>query len=91
VWPRIPRRGPRWSASNPALDRPEGAGRFLQSGATTTAYVYAGRGLALTVAESYDQPPSFAPRLAAIQLFATTDLRTFVLELGGNDTTGPAR
>jgi len=43
------------------------------------------------VAESYDQPPSFAPRLAAIQLFATTDLRTFVLELGGNDTTGPAR
>jgi len=69
----------------------EGPGRFLQSGATTTEYVYAGRGLAFTVAESYDQPPSFAPRLAAIQLFAATDLRTFVLELGGNDTTGPAR
>ena len=69
----------------------EGAGRFLQSGATTTEYVYAGRGLALTVAESYDQPPSFTPRLAAIQLFAATDLRTFVLDLGGNDRTGPSR
>jgi hypothetical protein len=45
----------------------------------------------LTIAESYDQPPSFAPRLAAVQLFAATDLRTFVIELGGNDTTGPSR
>jgi hypothetical protein len=70
-----------------AADR-EGAGRFLQSGATTTEYVYARRGLALTVAESYDQPPSFAPRLAAIQLFAATDLRTFALDLGGNDRDG---
>jgi hypothetical protein len=75
------------------LGRPdrEGAGRFLQSGATTTEYVYAARGLALTVAESYDHPPSFSPRLAAIQLFASTDLRTFDLELGGNDRTGPSR
>jgi hypothetical protein len=72
-----------------AADR-EGAGRFLQSGATTTEYVYARRGLALTVAESYDQPPSFAPRLAAIQLFAATDLRTFALDLGGNDRGGPS-
>lgn len=69
----------------------EGPGRFLQAGATTTEYVYAGRGLALTVAESYDQPPSFAPRLAAVQLFAVGDLRTFVLELGGNARAGPSR
>lgn len=69
----------------------EGAGRFLQSGATTTEYVYAGRGLALTVAESYDHPPSFPPRLAAIQLFVATDLRTFDLELGGKGRAGPSR
>lgn len=69
----------------------EAAGRFLQSGATTTEYVYAGRGLALTVAESYDQPPRFAPRLAAVQLFAATDLRTFALDLGGSDRGGPSR
>jgi hypothetical protein len=69
----------------------EAAGRFLQSGATTTEYVYAGRGLAITVAESYDQPPKFSPRLAAVQLFAPTDLRTFDLELGGHDRGGPSR
>ena len=72
-----------------AADR-EAAGRFLQSGATTTEYVYAGRGLAITVAESYDQPPKFPPRLAAVQLFAPTDLRTFDLELGGHDRAGPS-
>jgi hypothetical protein len=66
-----------------------GAGRFLQSGATTTELVYPDRGLAITVAASYDTPPSFAPRVAAVQLFAITDLRTFVLELGGNDRGGP--
>jgi len=69
----------------------EGAGRFLQAGATTTEYVYAGRGIALTVAESYDHPPTFAPRLAAVQLFAPGDLRTFDLELGGRDRAGPSR
>ena len=42
------------------------------------------------MAESYDKPPSFAPRLAAVQLFARTDLRTFALELGGNDRSGPS-
>jgi hypothetical protein len=73
-----------------AADR-EGAGRFLQSGATTTEYVYAARGLALTVAASYDNPPKFAPRLAAVQLFAPCDLRTFDLELGGKDRAGPSR
>lgn len=73
-----------------AADR-EGAGRFLQSGATTTEHVFAGRGLAVTVAASYDTPPAFASRLAAVQLFAVTDLRTFVLELGGNDRGGPVR
>jgi hypothetical protein len=66
-----------------------GAGRFLQSGATTTEHVFAGRGLAITVAASYDTPPRFLPRLAAIQLFTPTDLRTFVLDLGGNDRAGP--
>ncbi len=50
----------------------------------------AGRALALTVGASYDTPPSFPDRLAAVQLFAATDLRTFVLELGGNDRGGPA-
>jgi hypothetical protein len=73
-----------------APDR-EGAGRFLQSGATTTEYVYASRGIALTVAESYDNPPKFAPRLAAVRLFAPGDLRAFDLELGGKDRAGPSR
>lgn len=67
----------------------EGAGRHLRSGATTTEHVHAARGLAVTVAASYEQPPSFAPRLATVQLFAATDLRSFVLELGGNDQPGP--
>ncbi|HMG21685.1 MAG TPA: hypothetical protein VK607_10225, partial [Kofleriaceae bacterium] len=39
----------------------DAAGRHLRAGATTTEYVYPDRGLALTVAASYDQPPSFAP------------------------------
>lgn len=67
----------------------EAAGRYLRAGTTTTEYVYAGRGLALTVAASYDQPPSFAPYLATVQLFAPASLRDFVLELGGNDRGGP--
>ena len=67
----------------------EGAGRHRRFGATTTEHVYAGRGLALTVAESYDEPPAFEPFVAAVQLFAAADLRTFVLELGGNDRGGP--
>ncbi|MBE7451182.1 MAG: hypothetical protein HS111_20500 [Kofleriaceae bacterium] len=68
----------------------EGPGRYLEDGASTTELVFPGRGIAVTVAESYDTPPAFAPRLAAVQLFARTDLRTFVLELGGNDRGGPA-
>ncbi len=71
-----------------APDR-EGAGRHLRSGATTTERVYAARGLALTVAESYDQPPGFAPFAATVQLFAPGTLRDFVLELGGDDQPGP--
>jgi hypothetical protein len=74
----------------PAPDR-EGAGRHRVAGATTTEHVFAGRGIAITVAASYDQPPSFAPRLAAVQLFAASDLRTFDLELGGRDRGGPQR
>ncbi len=67
----------------------EAAGRHLRSGATTTERVYAARGLAVTVAESYDRPPSFAPVVATVQLFAPGTLRDFVLELGGNDTLRP--
>jgi hypothetical protein len=74
----------------PAPDR-EGAGRYRLAGATTTEHVFAGRGIAITVAASYDQPPSFAPRVAAVQLFAASDLRTFDLELGGRDRGGPQR
>jgi hypothetical protein len=71
-----------------APDR-EAGGRHLRAGATTTEYVYAGRGLALTVAASYDQPPGFAPYLATVQLFTPATLRDFVLELGGGDRPGP--
>jgi hypothetical protein len=67
----------------------EAAGRHLRGGATTTEYVYAGRGLALTVAASYDAPPSFVPYLATVQLFTPGSLRDFVLELGGGDLPGP--
>ena len=74
----------------PAPDR-DGAGRYLVSGATTTEYVFGGRGLAITVAASYDHPPRFAPHLAQVQLFAAGDLRTFELDLGGNDHAGPSR
>jgi hypothetical protein len=71
-----------------APDR-EGPGRHLRAGATTTEHVFASRGLAITVAASYDQPASFAPRLASVQLFAAGTLRDFVVELGGNDQPGP--
>jgi len=64
-------------------------GRFRRFDATTTEHVYAARGLALTIAESYDDPPVFEPFLAAVLLFAPTDMRGFVLELGGNDRGGP--
>lgn len=67
----------------------EAAGRYLRMGTTTTEYVYAGRGLALTVAASYDQLPGFAPYLATVQLFAPGSLRNFVLELGGGELPGP--
>lgn len=73
------------------LGRPdrEAAGRYLRAGTTTTDYVYASRGLALTVAASYDQPSSFVPYLATVQLFAPGSLRDFILELGDNDQPGP--
>jgi hypothetical protein len=88
-------RGPA-SAASPAelleaLGAPdrEGPGRFRRADALTTEYVYAGRGLAITVAESYDDPPSFAPEVGQVLLFAPTDLRGFVVDLGGNDRGGP--
>ena len=74
-----------------ALGAPEreGPGRHRRSGATTTEYMYAGRGLAITAAESYDSPPSFETRLATVQLFAPTTMQAFVLELGGDVQVGP--
>lgn len=72
-----------WSAWGPA-DR-VGPGRTIVFGAMATEHVYLGRGVALTVAESYDDPPSFAPRIARAQLFAPTDLQGFLVRLGGGD------
>lgn len=60
-------------------------GRSIVLGAMTTEYVYLSRGIALTIAESYDDPPSFAPRIARVQLFAPTDLQGFLVRLGGGD------
>ncbi len=68
----------------------EGAGRHLVSGATTTELVWPARGLTLTVAESYEAPPAWPRRLASVLLFPASDLRTFVVDLGGNDRGGPA-
>ena len=68
----------------------EGAGRHLVSGATTTELVWPARGLSLTVAESYDDPPAWPRRLASALLFPASDLRTFVVDLGGNDRGGPS-
>ena len=75
-----------------ALGPPErkGAGRHRRIEATTTEHVYPQRGLAVTTAASYDDPPSFAPYVAQVLLFAPTDLRTFVLERGGNDRGWPS-
>jgi hypothetical protein len=66
-----------------------GDGRWLRFGATTIEHVYAARGMSLTVAESYLEPPAFEPYVAAILLFRPTDLVRFVLDLGGNDRPGP--
>jgi len=66
-----------------------GDGRWLRIGATTVEHVYPARGLSLTVAESYLEPPAFEPYLAAILLFSPTNMLAFVLDLGGNDRTGP--
>jgi hypothetical protein len=68
----------------------EGAGRHLVSGGTTTEYVWPGRGLSLTVVESYEDPPAWPPRLASSLLFGPTDLGGFIVELGGNDRAGPS-
>jgi hypothetical protein len=68
----------------------EGPGRHRRFDATTWEYVYATRGLALTVASSFDEPAAFVPFVAQVALFAPTDLTGFVTELGGNDRGGPA-
>jgi hypothetical protein len=67
----------------------EGPGRHRRADAMTTEYVYPSRGLALTVAESFDDPETFEPFLAQVLLFPPTDLRSYVLELGGDDRGGP--
>ena len=66
----------------------EDIGRHRRYGALTTEYVYPQRGLALTVGESYDDPPTFAPFLVSVQLFAPTDLQGFITSLGGEDLGG---
>jgi hypothetical protein len=60
-------------------------GRQRRYGAMTTEYAYPARGLTLTVAESYDEPPAFAPSLAAVLLFRATDLVDYETRLGGLD------
>jgi hypothetical protein len=71
-----------------AADR-EGPGRHLVFGGTTTEYVWAARGLSLTWAASYEDPPAFVPRLASASVFARTDLGGFIVDLGGDDRGGP--
>jgi hypothetical protein len=66
----------------------ESGGRYRRYGAITTEFVYLPRGLVLTVAESYDEPPKFEPFLAAAHLFAPTDMEDFAGRLGGEDHIG---
>jgi hypothetical protein len=61
----------------------EGAGRYRRIGTSTTEFVYPGRGLAATIARSYDG--SFDDFLIQVLLFAATDMRSFILDLGGDD------
>jgi hypothetical protein len=65
-------------------------GRVRREGASTTERVWPAAGLSLTIAESYDSPPAFAPTLVAALLFAPTDLGGFA-ELGGLQRGGPSR
>jgi len=83
---------PDLEAALTALGPPEreAAGRHLVSGATTTELVWPARGLSLTIAESYDDPPAWPRRLASALLFPASDMRTFVVDLGGNDRGGPS-
>lgn len=83
---------PDLEAALAALGPPEreGAGRHLVSGAMTTELVWPARGLSLTLAESYDDPPAWPRRLASALLFPASDLRTFVTDLGGADRGGPS-
>jgi hypothetical protein len=67
----------------------EGAGRYRRYGVMMTEYVYPARGIALTIGESYDEPPTFEPMLAAVHLFSATDLADFESRLGGTDHLGP--
>jgi hypothetical protein len=66
----------------------EGAGRYRRYGAMMTEYVYASRGICLTIGESYDEPPTFEPFLAAVHLFVATDMADFEGRLGGIDHLG---
>lgn len=62
-----------------------GPARAIVFGAIATEYVYLSRGIVFIIAVSYDDPPSFAPRIARVQLFAPTDLQGFLVRLGGGD------
>jgi hypothetical protein len=70
------------------LPERESLGRHRRYGAFTTEYVYPTRGLGMTVAESYDDPPAFAPSVITVQLFPPTDLDRFISSLGGDDPGG---
>lgn len=65
----------------------EGPGRHRRLDSSTDEHVYPERGLAVTVAHTFDDAPPF---VAQVLLFAPTDLTGFVVELGGNDRAGPA-
>jgi hypothetical protein len=67
----------------------EGSGRYRRYGVMMTEYVYPTRGIALTIGESYDEPPTFEPMLAAVHLFVATDLADYDGRLGGSDALAP--
>lgn len=62
-----------------------GPARGIILGAMATEYVYLSHGIVFTIAETYDDPPSFAPRIARVHLFEPTDLQGFLVRLGGGD------
>jgi hypothetical protein len=68
----------------------QSGGRYRRYGVMTTEYAYPRRGLAVTVGESYDDPPTFPRFVAAVHVFAATDVDGFIGRLGGEDHLGPS-